>query len=139
MIYNAGKIIAGLIVFVVLLTFPFWYSGGKAAETLEVELSPKAKKAGHCVEPKEYMRREHMQLLNDWRDAAVREGNRTYVNAKGESYTISLQNTCVDCHSNKDKFCDKCHDFMGVSALYCWDCHLEPKEKELWASTDGNF
>jgi len=42
---------------------------------------------------------------------------------------MSLQNGCMTCHSNKKKFCDECHNYMAV-VPYCWDCHIQPKEKE---------
>jgi hypothetical protein len=42
---------------------------------------------------------------------------------------MSLQNGCMRCHSNKKKFCDECHNYMAVKP-YCWDCHIQPKEKE---------
>ena len=138
---NHGKIIivVGLIVFVVFVVSSFWLNVGKTASVFEPELTPKAKKAGECVESKDYMKTSYMQLLNDWRDAAVREDLRVYENSKGKHYHISLQNTCLDCHSNKDKFCDKCHDYVGVGQVYCWDCHLESKEKQLWAAKEENF
>ncbi len=47
----------------------------------------------------------------------------------GKIHYKSLQMTCMDCHSNKSKFCDQCHDYMGVKP-YCWDCHVEPKENK---------
>ncbi len=47
----------------------------------------------------------------------------------GKTYYKSLQVTCMDCHSNKTKFCDQCHNYMGVTP-YCWDCHIEPKENK---------
>ncbi len=134
-----GKILAGLILFLVIMVTPFWFNMGKAAVAPEPELTPKAKEAGKCVESKEFMKTSHMQLLNEWRDAAVREDLRTYVSSDGRHYHISLQNTCLDCHSNKDKFCDRCHNFVGVGQLYCWGCHIESKEKRLWAATDVNF
>jgi hypothetical protein len=40
---------------------------------------------------------------------------------------MSLTRTCLDCHSNKAEFCDRCHTYMAVDP-YCWDCHVEPKE-----------
>lgn len=133
------KIIAGLIIFVGFATAPFWLNAGKAAPTPEPELTPKAKEAKVCVESTEFMKTSHMQLLNTWRDAAVREDMRVYESSTGKEYDISLQNTCLNCHSNKDKFCDRCHNFVGVGQLYCWDCHIESKEKQLWASKDVNF
>ncbi len=137
--YDSGKIIAGLIVFAVLATSPFWLNMGQAGLKPEPELTPRAKQAGHCVESESFMETSHMQLLDEWRDAAVREDKRVYVNNSGERYEISLQNTCLDCHSNKEKFCDRCHNFVGVGQLYCWDCHIESKEKKLWAATGENF
>lgn len=124
-----GKIIAGLIIFLGLVTFPFWYHMGSAAyKTPELKLPPKTV-ATECVESKEHMRAEHMQILDDWRDSVVRDGNRIYINAKGAGFDMSLQNTCMKCHDTKKDFCDKCHTAAAVSP-YCWDCHIAPKEKE---------
>jgi hypothetical protein len=76
------------------------------------------------------MKSGHMQLLDDWRDSAVRDGKRIYEGADGRRHYISLQRTCMHCHSNKKKFCDECHSYMAVKP-YCWDCHIEPKESEI--------
>jgi hypothetical protein len=74
------------------------------------------------------MRADHMQLLDLWRHSVVREGKRIYVNPDGKEYNMSLSNTCLDCHSNKAEFCDRCHNYASVRP-YCWDCHIEnPKE-----------
>ncbi len=82
-----------------------------------------------CVRSTEYMKAEHMQLLDVWRDSVVRRGNRMYVSPSGKEYNMSLSNTCLDCHSNKAEFCDKCHNYASVRP-YCWDCHIDnPKEK----------
>ena len=70
-----------------------------------------------------------MDLLNEWRDDAVRHGVRDYRTADGRTFTMSLTNNCLDCHESKKNFCNTCHDYMGVSP-YCWDCHIEPKENE---------
>jgi hypothetical protein len=126
--FNKGLILTGLIVFVAIVTSPFWLNFGKAAPAPEVVLTEKAKAAGTCVRAKDYMTGQHMQLLDVWRDTVVRDGNRLYVNAEGKSYNMSLSNTCLDCHSNKAEFCDRCHDYASV-APYCWDCHIDnPKE-----------
>jgi len=73
------------------------------------------------------MRVSHTDLLNTWKEQVVREGKRTYVSSRGKEYVMSLTNTCVDCHSNKAKFCDRCHDYMNVKP-WCWDCHNVPQE-----------
>jgi len=125
--YDSGKVIAGLVIFVVLLTFPFWYNLGKAAPAPEPKLSEKAKAAKECVEPKAYMTAEHMQILNQWRDTVVRNAQRVYVSSSGKTFEMSLSNTCLDCHTDKAEFCDKCHNYAAVTP-YCWDCHVDPKE-----------
>ena len=135
-LYDGGKIIVGLIIFLGLVTFPFFYNMGRAVakpdpkvDTPEILQWEKDYGKKECVEPKAFMRAEHMKLLNDWRDSAVRDGQRLYVNSEGKKFTISLQNTCMHCHSNKKKFCDECHTYMAVNP-YCWTCHIAPKEKE---------
>ncbi len=128
-IYNKNIIIAGLIIFFVIITFPFWYNMGKAAPLPEPKLTDKAKAAKECVRPKEFMRAEHMQLLDVWRDTVVRDAKRIYVNSEGKEFEMSLSNTCLDCHSEKAEFCDKCHNYASVTP-YCWDCHIDPKEKK---------
>lgn len=121
------KIYTGLIIFVIIATFPFWYNLGKAAPVPEIKLTEKAKAAKTCVRPIEYMKTQHMQLLDLWRDQVVREGKRLYVNNSGKTFKMSLTDTCLDCHSEKAEFCDKCHNYASVTP-YCWDCHIDPKE-----------
>ncbi|NNL75212.1 MAG: sulfate reduction electron transfer complex DsrMKJOP subunit DsrJ, partial [Desulfobacterales bacterium] len=94
----------------------------------ELKLTEKAKAAKECIRDTEYMRAEHMQLLDEWRHAVVRNAERVYVNSSGKEFNMSLSNTCLDCHSNKAEFCDRCHDYASVKP-YCWDCHIDnPKE-----------
>ena len=152
--HDGGKIIAGLIIGIGLFLAPFFYNAGKAAKAPEPVLAEKAKVAGECVASAQYMRRYHMQLLDDWRHTVVRGGERFHDTGKGtwhmrvmgdiadapksagerhyqplqaKRYYKSLQVTCMDCHSNKSQFCDQCHNYMGVSP-YCWECHIQPKE-----------
>ncbi len=120
MIYDAGKIIPGLVVFVLLATFPLWWNLGQAQAVPQPEL-PKDQK--FCVAPKEEMRTGHMQTLNAWRDTVVREGMRLHVADNGQEFNMSLSNECLRCHANREKFCDRCHNYLGV-VPYCWDCHL---------------
>jgi len=121
-------IVTGLVIFLVIATFPFWYNLGKASSGPEIKLTEKAKAAKECVMPTTYMRAEHMQLLDLWRHSVVRNGERIFVNAQGKEFPMSLSNTCLDCHANKADFCDKCHTYASVTP-YCWDCHIDnPKE-----------
>ena len=123
--HDAGKIIAGLIVFLILITFPFWYNaaGFYSGDKPDLKIITDAKQ---CVESKEYMKANHMNLLDDWRDRVVR-GQERYITLDGKRYEMSLTNTCLGCHSNKADFCDQCHNYMDVDP-YCWDCHIESKE-----------
>ncbi|MDM8552758.1 sulfate reduction electron transfer complex DsrMKJOP subunit DsrJ [Desulfobacterales bacterium HSG2] len=127
-IYDKGKVVAGLVIFVFIVLSPFLYNLGKAAPAPELKLTDKAKAAKECVLPKEEMKAGHMQLLDLWREKVVREASRVYVNTEGKEFAMSLSNTCLDCHSNKADFCDRCHNYASVSP-YCWDCHIDnPKE-----------
>lgn len=117
-------IIVGLVIFIGMLTAPFAVGTmTKVYKQPELKLPANEKK---CVESLEFMRTEHMQLLNEWRDYALRDGKRIYTNHEGKEFVISLQNTCMKCHNNKADFCDKCHADAGVSP-YCWDCHIQPE------------
>jgi hypothetical protein len=84
----------------------------------------RAEGRGECVEPPAVMRASHMRLLADWRDRAVRQGDRTYRARDGREIDISLSGTCLRCHADKAAFCDRCHDYANVSPG-CWDCHLQ--------------
>jgi hypothetical protein len=133
-IYNGKWIVAGLAIFLVLVTVPIWYNMGKAAPAPKPNIdTPVISKMEQkqCVLPKEEMITGHMQLLNDWRTEVVRNGKRMYVAADGKQYNMSLQNECIRCHSNKSQFCDACHNYAGLatnSIPYCWTCHVAPKE-----------
>ncbi len=127
--YDGGKIIVGLIVCLAFFMSPFIYDAGKAAKPPEPQLTEKAKEAKACVMDTAYMRSRHMHLLDEWRQTVVRDGKRYMTGADGKVYYKSLQMTCLDCHSNKSKFCDQCHNYMDVDP-YCWDCHIEPEEKK---------
>lgn len=119
-------IIAGVLIFLAIFTFPLWSVIGKTAPEPKIELPKDVKE---CVAPKEYMRTSHMQLLNEWRDSVVRDGNRIFVSYSGKQYNMSLTNECLRCHTDKAKFCDQCHNYTGVNP-FCWDCHTYLKESK---------
>ena len=126
--YDASKIVAGLAVFVVLATSPLWYNAISAAPAGAPELQQPPNGSTQCVEATDYMRANHMDLLDTWRDTVVREDIHTYTSElDGKEYDMSLQNTCLDCHSNKSQFCDSCHTYTAVTP-YCWDCHVVSEE-----------
>ncbi len=84
-------------------------------------------KPGQCVEDTEYMRRNHMKVLNQHRDKTVIEGIRT------EKHSLK---GCVECHASEktgsvakaqDDFCVSCHSYAAVK-IDCFDCHsTKPK------------
>ena len=126
--YDASKIVAGLAVFVLLATSPLWYNAISAAPSDAPELQQPPNGSTECVEATDYMRANHMDLLDQWRDTVVREGVRTYTSEmSGKTFNMSLSDTCLDCHSDKKQFCDACHTYSAVDP-YCWDCHVIPEE-----------
>jgi hypothetical protein len=129
--YDAGKIIPGVVIFLGLATFPMWLGHGKSAPPPELPINTPAIQQlaeKKCLETTSYMKANHMELLDSWRNGVVREGNRVYVASDGGKYEMSLSHTCLNCHSNKDKFCDRCHNYEGVKPS-CWNCHVVPEEK----------
>jgi hypothetical protein len=137
-IYDKGPVFLGIVIFLALALFPFYNNFGKTnkkpdpktdtPEIMEYAKLNNGKK--ECVEPKAFMRGEHMVLLNDWRDGVVRDAYRMYKStATGKPFPMSIQNGCMKCHSSKKKFCDECHNYLAVKP-FCWDCHIQPKEKE---------
>ena len=124
--YNKRLVIPGLVIFVLFVTMPLWYNAFSTAGPIpKPELPPNGTK--ECVAPAAVMRASHMQLLNTWRDDVLRNSGRGYVHVGGKEYPKTLQLACMDCHSNKEKFCDDCHTYASVKP-YCWDCHLTPVE-----------
>ena len=54
---------------------------------------------------------------------------------------MSLTRGCLDCHSNKAEFCDRCHASAGVTPK-CFDCHQEttndPNSRFTMTIKDGH-
>jgi hypothetical protein len=119
------KIAAVLIVLSVIFLSPFLYSIFTDKNRVPEPVLPKNVK--ECVQPKDEMRREHMKLLYEWRDDAVRRGARAPIVIAGVTYKKSLTGACIRCHSDKENFCDRCHGALSVAPA-CWDCHIYRKE-----------
>jgi len=126
--YDAGKIIVGLVIFIGLFASPFWYdlSSRTALEEPKLVLPTKPDQ-NQCVASLDFMRRDHMVLLNDWRTEVVREGVTNYTSASGRAFEMRYTKTCLGCHPNTSQFCDQCHNYVGVNP-YCWDCHNKPSQ-----------
>jgi hypothetical protein len=94
-------------------------------EQLAVAGSAKAAKLSQCVAPTDFMRRNHMELIEHQRDETVHKGIRA---------TDHSLAGCIDCHVQFDQqgqpvpvnaakqFCAGCHKSVGES-LTCFQCH----------------
>ena len=83
-----------------------------------------------CVAETDWMRRNHMTVLNHQRDDTVHQGVRTR--------RFSLKG-CIDCHAVKgadakpvtvaspQHFCRTCHDYAAVR-VDCFECHASRPE-----------
>jgi hypothetical protein len=120
--YDSSKVITGIIIFLLLISSPIWYNmaSGKASYVPRIQIDASQTQ---CVESKEYMRANHMDLLDDWRIEVVRGESRIYKASDGKEYEKSLTNTCMSCHTDRTEFCVKCHDYAAVKQPKCWDCH----------------
>ncbi|NQT12525.1 MAG: sulfate reduction electron transfer complex DsrMKJOP subunit DsrJ [Planctomycetes bacterium] len=134
---DQGKIIAGLIIFLILATFPIWYTVGSSGDVSLPNRGP-AKDGSSCIEAD--MVAKHMDILNQWRSDVVRgDGTKQYYDSEylqerspgHEPYEKSLTKTCMKCHgiesrSNGIISCSECHVYANVE-LTCWDCHVDAK------------
>jgi hypothetical protein len=117
-------ILGALALFLALVTAPAWRALATAPAAAPVLARPTG--ATQCVAPTEFMRASHMKLLGEWRDRVVRDGVRTYTDSRGHVVRMSLSGTCLGaCHTDKAKFCDRCHDYANVKPT-CWNCHVVP-------------
>jgi predicted CXXCH cytochrome family protein len=78
-----------------------------------------------CVADTDFMRRNHMDLLQHQRDETMQDGVR------GNPYSLR---ECLDCHvvrgadalpvtaQDPQHFCRSCHDYAAVS-IDCFQCH----------------
>ncbi len=86
---------------------------------------PAKGKGERCVDDTDFMRRNHMNLLDHQRDETVHSGVRT------KRYSLK---GCIDCHAvngedgvpviadNPKHFCRTCHDYAAVR-IDCFQCH----------------
>ncbi|CAK8724202.1 Putative sulfite reductase-associated electron transfer protein DsrJ [Candidatus Electronema halotolerans] len=133
--YDSGKIIPGLLIFVLLITFPFWYNNligdagavppatnnkiaesHKAFDNMLQSMGMKSFPNGaqHALTTEE-MRAKHMDMIKDIHVTA-----QGYDPAKaGQKPTMS----CLTCHGTKEQFCDSCHAHAAVTIPDCWTCH----------------
>lgn len=115
-------LITSLILFSVVLT------GTTSSIAGELTIKPES-----CVEDTDFMRRNHMDMLQHDRDKTMHKGIR--------DIKFSLKG-CINCHAEKDEsgqvvnikderhFCRGCHDYAAVK-VDCFQCHSSlPEEKK---------
>lgn len=119
----ANAVVRGLLAVVGLV----WALGVQPAAAEENFVTPGSKAAGleHCVEPTEFMRRNHMELIKHERHIVVHQGVRD------SKYSLA---GCVACHvgpgpdgkpvsvHTEGQFCYRCHEFTAVD-VNCFGCH----------------
>jgi hypothetical protein len=116
---DAGKLVGGLAIAALVAAGPLWVGAVRGAKS-EAPVPPSG--SAQCLEPKDSMRRNHPALLADWREQAVRFGQRTQRTSDGREVRIGLEETCLGCHGEASQFCERCHTQVGVT-LSCWQCH----------------
>ncbi|MBW2526688.1 MAG: sulfate reduction electron transfer complex DsrMKJOP subunit DsrJ [Deltaproteobacteria bacterium] len=139
---DGPKIMGGLAVFVAVAGFPFWLSFAQSPQDRNQDGTPDYKAVpatptteGGCIEETAYMRASHMQILDEWRNDAVRYQHRTYESIKDQRvWDKSLSRTCMSCHTNQEAFCGECHTFLGVEPR-CWECHVPPESDQVTPPT----
>ena len=126
--YGHGRVVLSLRGLIIILAL--WASGFSASA--QITPGSQAAELENCVEPTEYMRKNHMDLLFHQRDVTVHEGIR--------SKQHSLVN-CVDCHASADadgsfasvnapgQFCEGCHSATAVT-IDCFECHASRPDRE---------
>jgi hypothetical protein len=125
-------ILAGLGVFVVLVTVPFWANHAVGAAARGPGLVLPAGEA-QCVLPNDAMVASHVGLLLQWEhemDTDVLERHHTFTASNGRHYAISVERTCLGCHgtaasSSAEGFCTQCHSYVGAAAPSCLSCHQD--------------
>jgi hypothetical protein len=124
--YDGKKITVGLVLFLGLMTLPFWHTLGKPIPAPQISLdTPQIAKLQEkrCLEPNSYMRVSHMKFLRAWKNTVTRKGNRIFVSSSGKEVTNGFPQACLSCHSNKEQFCDRCHEYVGARTN-CYHCHV---------------
>jgi hypothetical protein len=124
---DRGRIALGLGAFLALAAYPLWHALGSGRAARARPALERAVGDAPCIEDTTWMKAHHADLLNTWRTAVVREGQRYYTASSGRRYQMSLTGTCLKCHANSADFCVRCHAWSGVPTIPCWSCHVQPE------------
>lgn len=121
----ANAVVRGCLVCVGLVGVLCALAVRAADEATYVTEGSKAAQLDSCVEPTDFMRRNHMEVIKHQRDETVHNGIR--------STKHSLAG-CIECHVSyapdatpvpvnaEGQFCIGCHEFAAVG-MNCFGCH----------------
>lgn len=116
---NRG-IVATILVVIILLPFGASLVGFvflRGGDVPEVFLEAPDPQYEECVRETSYMRIHHMDFLKSVRDDVIRRG------IVEEGITLS---GCGECHTNRDRFCNRCHEAVTLN-VDCFGCHYYPE------------
>ncbi len=125
--YDSGKIIPGLLIFVLLITLPIWYNNlSNAGQVKTPEPPDKGMLMGFTfANGQEHpsaaeMRAKHMEHLKIFHANAVAK----LAEQKDKKMPTM---SCMMCHGSKEQFCDSCHATISEKKVPdCWECHQKP-------------
>jgi hypothetical protein len=129
---NKGAVTAVILALIILLPIGFYAIRDAFSQNTEPFLEMPDPKYKECVRDTEYMRFNHWVLLKELREEVVREGKKA---------DVALSD-CRDCHTNRERFCNECHNIANVS-LDCFGCHNypdTPQESGMahWSKSDAD-
>ena len=122
---NKSAITAVILLLIVCVPIGYYLVRDVFSQEDEAFLEMPDPKYKECVRDAEYMRLQHWVLLKEVREKVVREGEKVTVVQGGEEVEVTLSG-CRDCHTNRERFCNECHDIANVS-LDCFGCHNYPE------------
>ena len=73
--YDTSKVIVGIFIFLLLVSIPFWYNSATGKSAYVPEFTYDITET-NCIEPTDFMRANHMDILDDWRIEVVRGEGR---------------------------------------------------------------
>ena len=125
---NKSTITVAILALIILAPIGFYAVRDAIPQDTEAFLEKPDPKYKECVRDTEYMRLQHWVLLKEVRERVVREGKKVTAMQGGEEVEVTLSG-CRDCHTNRSRFCNECHNIANVY-LDCFGCHNYPETPE---------
>ena len=126
---NKNAITAAALAVIILSPLGYYAVLNAFPQPIQPFLEKPDPKYKECVRDAAYMRFKHMDLLLQIREEVVREGK------KGEIGLETGSKNCRECHTNRERFCNQCHNIVN---LYpdCFDCHDYPESGQDTANSE---